>query len=349
MDLNFDGAEIERIKDTLASILRSIGKFAMDTSEFPLQEFKNQLEEFAIQILIKRQSEDPTYDPDKNHRFIRNLVSEQRRVESRMYVGFKENSRQILTDFIKDLKKSLIQRAEGDNRIISNITEIEKAVDTSDFDAVRKATKTAGQVIRQIVEEQRIREKEQLSSLSTQLKSMREELRDTRTKMKTDPLTGIFNRQALDESLPKAISYSRLSGESMAVFLIDLDRFKYINDTFGHGAGDETLKSVAKSLVKSFFRKDDFAARYGGDEFIAYARNVNWEEAEKIAERTCRAIESLVISCGGNNFPITSSIGFTLMSSDDNMESIIARADEALYISKAEGRNKSSGVRPKDE
>ncbi|MBU1218974.1 diguanylate cyclase [Myxococcota bacterium] len=336
--------DIELIKDTLAAVVRTIIRFAMDTPEFPLADFRGQLEQFVVSVLIRRPGENAIDDPDKHHRFVRNLINEQRRCENRLYTGIKDNSKAILTDFIKDLKASLLSRLEGDNQIVTNIQEIEKAAEGKDLDAIRKATKMAGDAIRSIIENQHNREKEQLSKLTVQLKSMREELRDTKVKLNTDPLTGIFNRQAINDSLPKAMSYSRLAGEGLALFIIDLDFFKQINDTFGHNGGDEALKGVAKGLVKSFFRKDDFVARYGGDEFLAYARNVTWEEIEKIGERTRQAVENLNILFDGKKIPTSCSIGYTMMSDEDTIESIIERADQALYQSKSDGRNCARGI-----
>jgi diguanylate cyclase (GGDEF)-like protein len=151
-----------------------------------------------------------------------------------------------------------------------------------------------------------------------------------------DALTGLQNRNSGIENLH--LEYRRLkrSGSVYSILFIDIDRFKDINDSYGHHAGDQVLKQVAASLEASL-RETDFVARFGGEEFVAILPDTNAEEALPIAEK-------LRSDIAAQAFPIpiqvTISIGISMAChSDRNAEDAVHRADSALYQAKEGGRN----------
>ncbi len=150
----------------------------------------------------------------------------------------------------------------------------------------------------------------------------------------TDPLTGTGNRRWLESRLP-----SRLPTRS-AIAQLDLDRFKQINDRFGHAVGDRVLVEFARCLQEQL-RSSDLLARMGGEEFVVYLPEVSQAEAQAIAERLCASVAALHIGADGVHIPITVSIGLAWvhgagLSSDDWFK----RADDALYQAKQSGRNR---------
>ena len=154
-----------------------------------------------------------------------------------------------------------------------------------------------------------------------------------------DPLTGLANRRQFDEALNAAIAAPPRAGASHAVFLLDLNGFKQVNDVYGHGIGDELLIIVAQRLVTAV-REGDLVARLGGDEFVILSLHLmGAEAATSIAMRVLRALEEPV-SIGKNNHQIGSGIGIALIPSDaTTLQEALRKADVALYRAKSERRS----------
>ena len=156
-----------------------------------------------------------------------------------------------------------------------------------------------------------------------------------------DPLTGTALRRVLDETLVSAFSRSRANGRSLSVVLVDLDFFKRINDRWGHGAGDEALRTVARVLGRNL-RDRDLCARYGGEEFTLLLEGLDGGAALAVAERLRSEVEELVIEHDGEELPVTLSAGvasFPEIQARSGTE-LLELADAALYQAKDRGRNR---------
>ena len=157
-----------------------------------------------------------------------------------------------------------------------------------------------------------------------------------------DVLTGLPNRLALDEVLAMAIARARRTGDAMAVMFLDVDRFKSINDNFGHAAGDAVLVEFAARL-KASVRITDTAGRLGGDEFLVVLENLSTREvAAAVAEKIVRQVSSPSFPVQDHSLEITTSIGIAFHASGDAVTAteLLKRADAALYAAKAAGRNR---------
>ncbi len=159
----------------------------------------------------------------------------------------------------------------------------------------------------------------------------------------TDALTGIANRGALNATGPETFKRATLLGIPLSLLYFDIDRFKGVNDTFGHAAGDYVLQEVAKVVRDKLIRGNDFFARAGGEEFCLLLLGTAPVLAEEIAERIRATIENHSFKFENKAIPITISIGISYKMDDDkNWEEIFERADQALYNSKNTGRNRVS-------
>jgi diguanylate cyclase (GGDEF)-like protein len=156
---------------------------------------------------------------------------------------------------------------------------------------------------------------------------------------RTDALTGLPNRRGLEEHAQREIERTRRQGTELAVLAIDIDHFKRINDQYGHETGDAALRSVACALA-AFMRKPDIMARLGGEEFIALLANTNWEDAWVIAERLRMLVEDLHVVTDRYNLRVTASFGIAVLEAEDTFETVLRRADHALYAAKLAGRNR---------
>lgn len=152
----------------------------------------------------------------------------------------------------------------------------------------------------------------------------------------TDGLTGVANRRSFNETFTREFERARRYGESLSLVLIDLDFLKKINDTYGHQAGDEAIKTIGR-LLRESCRSIDSAARYGGEEFCLLLPNTEVEMAEQLADRLRRLINEEPIEGPGR---ISASLGVACYPMHaDNEETLFQRADEALYAAKQGGRN----------
>lgn len=167
------------------------------------------------------------------------------------------------------------------------------------------------------------------------------DLAEMRREAHTDGLTGIANRKAFDESLRDAAMATMEAGECLSILLIDIDHFKQINDTHGHQAGDQVIRTVAKTL-KENVKGRDTTARYGGEEFAVILPATTLAAAMRVAENIRISIAELDLTSEIHNEElgkITASIGVATFKMGEPLTRMIERADQALYFAKAGGRN----------
>lgn len=158
-----------------------------------------------------------------------------------------------------------------------------------------------------------------------------------------DFLTGMLNREAIMERLDIFFRLSKRTGEPLSILIADIDHFKQVNDTFGHLAGDKVLQSVSR-VLQAQTRDSDHLGRYGGEEFLFVLYPCKPAEALKAAERRRKTVEKLPVALSENGDPVRLTMSFgisTIITSDLSPESLIARADSALYEAKNCGRNRS--------
>ncbi|MFZ3265450.1 MAG: sensor domain-containing diguanylate cyclase [Terriglobales bacterium] len=157
-----------------------------------------------------------------------------------------------------------------------------------------------------------------------------------------DQLTHLPNRRYLEMSLRTALREYHVHKDGFGLLVIDLDRFKAINDGFGHATGDRALRQVAKTLVGAL-RTTDIVGRWGGDEFLAVVRHVDAEILKTLAERCCVLVAQTSFRNGdGRGLSTSVSIGGSLVTPKDTFETLTRRADDLMYQSKAGGRSRAS-------
>jgi len=163
-------------------------------------------------------------------------------------------------------------------------------------------------------------------------------------KVNFDALTSIFNRRYINETLPRLMKTLSRSESLLSVVMLDIDHFKNYNDIYGHGEGDLCIKLIAQAISDGLLREDDFAARYGGEEFLIILPNTDESGARSTVELIFNNVKNHKIPHTGNSAAeyVTISAGFTTASvkQNHNAESYMKCADDALYFSKQNGRNR---------
>jgi len=160
----------------------------------------------------------------------------------------------------------------------------------------------------------------------------------------TDSLTGISNRRRFDEVLDNEWRRAVRVGQPLTVAILDVDWFKKYNDHYGHQAGDECLRSIARFLISVFCRTGDLVARYGGEEFVFIAPATDADIALNMAGRVCEELQKLALPHEMSGFEcVTVSIGVAAIVPEEGLtpDILVKAADEALYLAKEQGRNRA--------
>ena len=185
-----------------------------------------------------------------------------------------------------------------------------------------------------------VRRNRELEQTLDYLRRTREDLDATQLMTLTDELTGLYNRRCLAHQSGSLLRQADVMGTRPAILVMDIDRFKEVNDTFGHQTGDVVLRSVAEALRRSL-RQTDLPCRVGGDEFAVLLDNPGDEEARSMARRLLRTVASLDPLIDGTPVGISCSIGGTVYRPGESWEDLFARADRGLYLAKQAGRNRA--------
>ncbi|HEX5330081.1 GGDEF domain-containing protein [Sulfuricurvum sp.] len=180
----------------------------------------------------------------------------------------------------------------------------------------------------------------ELKKAQSKIDELSSELESTITQLTIDPLTKVTNRKGLIEDLNGAIQAGSGKTLPMVLLMIDADNFKMINDEHGHVAGDKVLYFFAQS-IKSVIRSGDKVYRYGGEEFSVLLNRCDKEQAFAVADKIRSKIEKSHLIYAGKTMKMTVSVGATMHREGDTYDDFVARADEALYRAKNEGKNRT--------
>lgn len=177
-----------------------------------------------------------------------------------------------------------------------------------------------------------------VQSLEKALQSLAQLDAELRHQVATDALTGVASHGQCLSALGQALSLAKRNGTPLCIAMVDLDHFKRVNDGYGHQVGDDVLRDVA-GRMQAAVRNFDTVGRYGGEEFLIIMDNADRETALEIIERVRQRVGNEPIRTRSDTIHITLSAGISVMRPDDNTDSLIHRADRALYVAKHAGRN----------
>ena len=222
---------------------------------------------------------------------------------------------------------------------------IDKLKETDNIDEIKKLKHDiikATIVVKEkteLLQKQLAKSNKNLLLAKERLEKLEKELEKSRKKALYDPLTGIYNRSVFDDRIEKEVKNALKRNINLFLFIMDIDNFKNVNDTYGHQTGDLVLKIVV-TQAKKVLREVDLLARYGGEEFGIILPNITRKKAIEIAERIRSKISKTKFVYKNKSFQVTVSIGVTQLKNDDSITTFIERADNALYMAKSSGKNK---------
>ncbi len=323
----------------IQALLQFINDFALDIKELKSDAFKQQLVELEAEFAQSPKLKKTVSAFRRHSKRIRRFIDRQNR-----YLTEREKE---LKDIIDLLAKAMVT-LDSDNQqyhqqIYRQSEKIEQFTRLDDIKKLKQALILEIENIRKTVRAKQDRDSRQLKSLSKQVSTLNVELRKARVDSVTDGLTGVFNRKALDHHLNSLVEQNTRTPAAFAVMMVDIDDFKTINDAYGHPTGDRVLLALAQKC-QGLIRNDDFIARYGGEEFVIVLSSASLTNATKKAQRICSSVGETRYALNDNKdvhiLNITVSIGISVYQTGDTAESVITRADRALYLAKKTGKNR---------
>lgn len=310
-------------------------------------------DDITVFYILDKELIDRTVPPEYLNNYAGSLISRDYMVETNVYYKILNNDAFLPSDngtFINKIQENVKDRL-GDNEIVCFYFPFEGRNYTVHFLPIENVSQELAGYFVSIHEDNHIEAIDQQRSITVILLTvmavmvfvftiifMRDKHKIYKMAMK-DSLTNISGKREFFVVAKKAFSSSKRYGMNLCMFMIDIDHFKKVNDTYGHQVGDSVLKSLV-AIISQTLRQSDFIARWGGEEFVVLLENTDIYTGCQIAERIRLAVDQHDFKDVGH---VTISIGVAVLIEADKMiDSIIGRADEALYKAKKEGRNRIS-------
>jgi len=339
--------------DTLGCVLRAMGDLSFPLeNESDTDAFRAMCLQFACHIEngapVSNIESTTTSDGTRQWGHVRRFFIDRRTEEKAFVTERLGDYRGVVEDLVDGLRQAGQRDQDTEQSVRDDLGSIESAVDTGELPQIKTVlTKTVQNITETFAEKKKEYEK-QIKELNDRMSGLRQDLVAAREEMKRDTLTNAYNRGAFDTAIVQSLNTHFILNQPVTLVLIDLDNFKEINDTYGHAAGDEVLRAVGDCLARSFIRKSDFTARYGGDEFAVILADTTAKNSVSLIERFMHQVSEITVPYASDDVKVGCSIGCTEIHDDDSTQTLIERADSALYEAKAAGRNCHKYAPPPD-
>ncbi|GAB4233417.1 MAG: hypothetical protein Kow00109_06100 [Acidobacteriota bacterium] len=323
----------------LVTVLRDYGTNSFDLGEWSAEDVEERCRRWVEHLL---QGEAPPTNGGGAEGPAWNALTRDfrrlRRDEKEAVVTRVKGLQELVWDFIHRLGESVKDERSSNAGIRRQLQTLEESAQTADLGQLRKLIGRVVGEVRRAMQEREERQRRELARLGEHLRKLRTELQEARRQMAQDPLTRLFNRSAFEAHLRRCAELASLSASGTALFIIDADDFKSINDTYGHQAGDAALRRIADACVATFPRGNDFVARYGGDEFVIVMEDASLSTALQLAQRLMDNVKSSPLTWGDERIPLSVTVGLALIELGETAEQWFERADRALRSAKRQGK-----------
>ncbi len=332
--------------DLVGDILRGLGEHVVELGDLDADAIRSRFEEWARHLLVgapaPEHSETGAAVPlaQRDWAGARRFTLDQHHrefLQVRRSIG---DLRDAIWAFIHGLGEALVDDRANDVLLREQMDRVRRAVDSPSTEEIRREAIAAVGVMGRALADRNRQQRRHFESLGERVRELRTELETARAEMERDGLTQLYNRAALDEHLRRVVDLGNAFGHPACLYLVDVDHFKWVNDTFGHPVGDEVLRQMGAALERELRRSEDFAGRYGGDEMVVVVSEDTADRALALGERLAEIVRGLDIQGGGETVRVTASIGVALLAPGEDVVGWVERADRALYDAKQAGRDR---------
>ncbi len=334
-----DHDELNHALDAFGRILTSLGRDSFALPDRPAEEVRADFEAWASHVLRLGPAPGLPYPPERRAwvdltRFIADHRQLERATVEKSLTTFRDAIEGVLGVF----ERTVTSERAHDSAMRRHIDRLHQAATRGTVDDLRKVALEGAESMAVLLSEREAQQRQSAQALASQVERLGGELEQARHESEIDPLTRLANRRALDAAIGRAVKMRGL-GRSTGLILADIDHFKKVNDTYGHPAGDEVLKRLANCLARSFHRKTDVLARYGGEELCVLLPDVDARELAGQADRFLRAVRQMPLPAPKEG--VTVSIGYATIAAGETAAAWLDRTDRALYAAKRGGRDRA--------
>jgi diguanylate cyclase len=272
------------------------------------------------------------------------LIAGQREQECEYIRGRERELQAIIALIGEDVQDATAETQEYATQMQAALADLGRAVEIDDLREVRERIRTHLSLAARALETKRQREQERLRSLEEQVEVLTHKVEITPQAAQTDPLTTLYSREAFDKQIRTEVSLANRLKRPLSMVLIDVDHLQLANETYGREAIDDVLVRLAGRIIREFFRKTDFIARCGGDEFAVLLTQEQLDVARRAAEGLCRNLQQRPLQTRAGDVTITISAGVTQYRPGESWEELLARAEGALQQAKQGGCNRVTAL-----
>ncbi|MFN8524220.1 MAG: GGDEF domain-containing protein [Chloroflexota bacterium] len=333
--------------DTVGSILRALGKNAFDLDSVDANTTRRLFEAWAQHVLLAgprpgmEEQPPPGEATRRDWGGVQRFVADHRRLEQQFVEGSLSDLREVIWAAIQALQGAFVADQQTDGQVMERLSQLKTVVDERPVEDLKREVLSTVASIATLVHERKVRQQAEMQQLGEKVSNLANQLHEAKRESELDPLTQLHNRRALDEHLAKVISLRDVFGQQASLIVVDIDHFKWVNDNYGHPAGDTVLKAVADRTVQCFPRKSDLVARFGGEEFVIVLPDTAQDDAKRLADRLLEAIRGSDVQHEEQTIRVTASAGVAGIAREETAEQWLARADKALYHAKEAGRDRT--------
>jgi len=333
--------DVSIVLDALGGVLQAYARHALDTETLDAEASRTKITEWMRHATMgarhpTRAGDSPGGLAERDWRGLVHFTGEHRRSEQQHAHKGTRDLRETIWAIVSSTHRMTQADVECGRAVSEQLERVKAAVEGSDAAAVRREALAAVQAVGTLMIQQRDAQRRECAALAERLRALGSQLEDARRETAIDPLTRLANRKGWDEFIERSVAVHALSGEPASLLMIDLDRFKAANDTFGHTVGDAALRAVGDCLARVFMRRCDLVCRYGGDEFAVLLAETDAAKAGSLAERVLSAVHDAPFPERGA-LSLDLSIGVAGLAPGDSVATWMQRADVALYAAKQRG------------
>ncbi|MEL6868206.1 MAG: GGDEF domain-containing protein [Pseudomonadota bacterium] len=330
--------------DTLDLFLRTTGECAIEVEDQDPR-FHDLCKEYARHVTngapIPDEGIEKSADGARQWAKVRSFFTQRRKLESEYVDTRLSNYRVLVEDMVVGLQSISTQEDTTRSQVMRGLERVEHAATHGSMEEIRQSVRETLQAVATVFEDQQNFFQTQINQANQRMMSLRVDLAAARNDMKRDPLTDTLSRGAFDLALQQTVALNFVLRQPVCVAIIDLDGFARINESSGHAAGDDVLRSISDCLARTFVRRSDVVARFGGGQFALILSDITLETAQKLLQRVLESIRSTVsVPYSSKDQRVTCSAGVTELLPSDTVDALITRTTQALRQAKSDGRDR---------